>query len=428
MPNGSFNDFRNALLAFESGWDRDRYNAGQISDAQLTQWVGAPVSSFYPGLSSWGQLSDTQWRDMAYHSTNSLGFVGYQFGEALLIDLGYYQDDVYYLGGDIINRWDGTWTGKNGVNSLDDFKSHAAQDTAINEAFGYNFEMLSYYLGRQGRSISDFVGETVTYRDVNGAMVDVTLSLTGLMAAAHLRGASGLATLLLSDTASTDEYGTSILKYVKDFGGYDSPTADALIAFWQDRKAGGTAPLDMGGPQPSEPVLVGETLLGTVSRDILDGTDANDLLSGRGGNDRLAGRAGDDDLRGGGGRDRLIGQGGDDKLNGSHGADTIRAGAGNDTLIGGNGNDLLFGQGGNDLMIGGDGADTFAFGSNHGRARIRDFELGTDKIDILSGAQNINQIDFTTRGDHVVMSFDNVVVTVENITVEELASSDNFLF
>lgn len=235
MPNGSFNDFRNALLAFESGWDRDRYDAGQISDAQLTQWAGAPVGSFYPGLSSWGQLDATQWRDMAYHSTNSLGFVGYQFGEALLIDLGYYRDDVYYLGGDTINRWDGTWTGKNGVNSLDDFKTHAAQDTAINEAFGYNFEMLTHYLGQQGRSIADYVGETVSYRDVNGAMVDVTLSLTGLMAAAHLRGASGLATLLLSDTASTDEYGTSILKYVKDFGGYDSPTADALIAFWQDQ-------------------------------------------------------------------------------------------------------------------------------------------------------------------------------------------------
>ncbi|UWR47506.1 calcium-binding protein [Phaeobacter inhibens] len=422
MPNGSFNDFRNALLAFESGWDRDRYEAGQISDAQLTQWAGAPVGSFYPGLSSWGQLDATQWRDMAYHSTNSLGFVGYQFGEALLIDLGYYRDDVYYLGGDTINRWDGTWTGKNGVNSLDDFKTHAAQDTAINEAFGYNFEMLTHYLGQQGRSIADYVGETVSYRDVNGAMVDVTLSLTGLMAAAHLRGASGLATLLLSDTASTDEYGTSILKYVKDFGGYDSPTADALIAFWQDRKAGGNAPLDMGEPE------VGETLLGTVSRDILDGTGADDLISGRGGNDRLAGRAGDDDLRGGGGRDRLIGQNGDDKLNGSHGADTIRGGAGNDTLIGGNGNDKLFGQQGNDLLIGGDGADTFAFGSNHGRARIRDFEVGVDKIDIISGAESLSQIDFTAKGDHVVISFDNVVVTVENVSAAELSSSDNFLF
>ncbi|WP_405111227.1 hypothetical protein L0Z65_04690 [Phaeobacter sp. BS52] len=137
---------------------------------------------------------------------------------------------------------------------------------------------------------------------------------------------------------------------------------------------------------------------------------------------------GDDDLRGGGGRDRLIGQNGDDKLNGSHGADTIRGGAGNDTLIGGNGNDKLFGQQGNDLLIGGDGADTFAFGSNHGRARIRDFEVGVDKIDILSGAETLNQVDFTAKGHHVVMTFDNVVVTVENISVAELSNSDNFLF
>ena len=36
---------------------------------------------------------------MAYRSTNSFGFVGYQFGEALLIDLGYYDDDFYYGNG-----------------------------------------------------------------------------------------------------------------------------------------------------------------------------------------------------------------------------------------------------------------------------------------------------------------------------------------
>ena len=36
----SFEDFLSALLAFESGWDRDRYNDGVIQDWQLDQWGG----------------------------------------------------------------------------------------------------------------------------------------------------------------------------------------------------------------------------------------------------------------------------------------------------------------------------------------------------------------------------------------------------
>ena len=114
----SFDDFLDALLAFESGWDRERYNAGIITDAQLDSWAGGSVEEFYPSYSSWSDLTDAEWEAMAYRSMNSYGFVGYQFGEALLIDLGYYDDDVYYGNGAATNTWDGTWTGKNGVDSL----------------------------------------------------------------------------------------------------------------------------------------------------------------------------------------------------------------------------------------------------------------------------------------------------------------------
>ena len=37
---GSFEEFLSALVAFESGWDRERYNAGTIIDSQLDQWAG----------------------------------------------------------------------------------------------------------------------------------------------------------------------------------------------------------------------------------------------------------------------------------------------------------------------------------------------------------------------------------------------------
>ncbi|WP_293574547.1 calcium-binding protein [Phaeobacter sp.] len=504
MPVGSYDDFRGALLAFESGWDRERYDAGQIVDAQLTQWAGGSVGTFFPGYSNWGQLDDQQWEAMAYRSMNSLGFVGYQFGEALLIDLGYYQDDFYYIGGDTRNRWDGVWTGKNGVNSLDDFMTKEVQETAINEAFGYNLTLLEYFLGQAGRSLDEFVGQTVTYTDVDGSATQVTLSITGMLAAAHLRGASGLADLLVGNQASTDEYGTSILNYVQKFGGYDHPDVAALIAFWEDRRDGGTAELDTGSETPGsetpdsetpgdetpgdekpegqdpdpdpdpdkdpgkdpkdkpdswpdkepdkepgskpdnkpdnkpgekpdakpveKPAIDGEHLVGSMTRDQLMGTGADDLIAGRGGNDRLAGRAGDDELRGGMGRDKLTGQRGEDELRGNQGADTIRGGNGNDTLYGGAGKDKLFGQRGEDDLYGGGGADCFVFAANHGSAVIRDFQLGVDCITILNGADDISDLTFDTVGADVVMSFANVSVTINNVTVDQLLGEDHFTF
>ena len=238
MTKGTYEDFRDALRAFESGWDRARYEDGVIQDWQLDQWAGGPVTDFFPDYTSWGDLSDAEWDAMSYRSTNSLGFVGYQFGEALLIDLGYYDDDVFYLGGDTINRWDGAWTGKGGVTSLDDFLTEEAQETAIQEAFGFNLQTIETQLGYQGLSLDDFVGQTFTYTDVDGATVSVELTITGIMAASHLRGAFGTVNLLLGGGASTDENGTSILRYIEEYGGYDSPSVDEAIAFFEDRKTG----------------------------------------------------------------------------------------------------------------------------------------------------------------------------------------------
>ncbi|MEO0498836.1 MAG: calcium-binding protein, partial [Pseudomonadota bacterium] len=119
-------------------------------------------------------------------STNSLGFVGYQFGEALLIDLGYYDDTIFYGAGAATNTWDGSWTGKNGVTTLDDFMTKGAQEVAIQEAFGHNLQIIENDLAQQGLTLDDFVGTTTTYVDA-GQTVTVELSLTGIMAAAHLR-------------------------------------------------------------------------------------------------------------------------------------------------------------------------------------------------------------------------------------------------
>ena len=237
--NQGFEDFLDALLAFESGWDRERYDAGIISEQQLTTWARGTVQEFFPdsGYTSWGDLTDAEWETMSYQSFNVFGFVGYQFGEALLIDLGYYDDDVYYLNGADTNTWDGTWTGKNGANSLEDFLTQEVQDQAIRDAFGHNLEVIENGLAAAGTSLDDYLGTTRTYVD-GGQSVSVQLSMTGILAAAHLRGAPAVVDLLLNDTLSNDEFGTSILQYIEQFGGFASPSTEELITAWNDGRTG----------------------------------------------------------------------------------------------------------------------------------------------------------------------------------------------
>ncbi|GAB5378619.1 MAG: hypothetical protein AcusKO_50810 [Acuticoccus sp.] len=244
MPSGTFEDFLFDLKAFESGWDRERYDDGIIVDAQLDQWAGGSVEDYFPQYESWSELTAEEWDAMSYRSMNSYGFVGYQFGEALLIDLGYYDDDVYYLNGASTNTWDGTWTGKNGATSLEAFMTAEVQDKAIVDAFGFNLDIIEDQLAPAGASLDDYLGQTASYVE-NGQTVTVELTLTGVLAAAHLRGAWAVADLLLQGTLSFDEYGTSILQYMTQFGGYDSPTVESLIADWE---AGLTGDEGLGTP------------------------------------------------------------------------------------------------------------------------------------------------------------------------------------
>ena len=163
-----------------------------------------------------------------------------------------------------------------------------------------------------------------------------------------------------------------------------------------------------------------DTLFGGTGDDLLEGRLGNDTLSGGDGNDTLNGESGDDHLHGNGGADVLNGGDGVDHLHGSDGADTLNGGTGNDTLTGGDGNDTLNGGTGNDTLTGGDGndtlnggidndtltggdgndtlnggagvdtltggagADTFVFTALDGQNTITDFQLGLDRILILT--------------------------------------------
>lgn len=162
-----------------------------------------------------------------YTSENTLGFMGkYQFGEPLLTDLGYYQASVYYGNGADKNYWRGSWTGKRGISSKEQFlNSRDVQEAAIREAFNLNLQRVNGALAAQGQSINNYLGQQKTFND-GGASKTITISLSGILAGAHLRGAYGVADLLLKNQPSHDEYGTSILKYVEEYGGYNVSPAD----------------------------------------------------------------------------------------------------------------------------------------------------------------------------------------------------------
>ena len=392
MSKGGFTDFENALRAFESGVDEARYRSGQISETQIRGWIGDQNWNLLQA----GQLS---WRDAQYLSMNSLGFVGYQLGEALLIDLGYYQDSSYYGNGAATNTWDGTWTGKGGVTSLAALKT-GLQEGVMLDAFGYNLGIIENGLAAQGKTLDSLIGQTRSYTS-GGQTVSVELSLTGILAAAHLRGAYGTLDLLLNNQVSSDENGTSILKYMSDFGGYDpidrttlrnarqAGTTEALseqlwnIDFNRDGTIAGaaTSPFTNGpdrvlggdGPDTMRALGGNDTVSGRGGDDLIYGNTGDDVLSGNLGRDTLTGGQDRDLLFGGQDADMLYGNLGDDTLYGNLGDDFISGGQGSDTLYGGQGSDTLNGGLGNDLMFGNLGADRFVFGAGQGNDRVSGF-------------------------------------------------------
>ncbi len=153
---------------------------------------------------------------------------------------------------------------------------------------------------------------------------------------------------------------------------------------------------------------------GGDGRDRLRGGDGDDYLHGGAGRDRLNGGSGQDQLIGGSGNDVLVGGDGDDQLYGQSGDDRLRGGQGQDQLDGGNGCDRLFGgdgddrltdKDGGDVLTGGDGNDQFWIGSgNQGVTRIRDFQVGRDRIKFLELGTTYDQLSFTRRGNDTLIS------------------------
>jgi integrating conjugative element protein (TIGR03758 family) len=134
---------------------------------------------------------------------NSYGYLGlYQMGELALIDAGYYRSD-----GTSANDWQGQWTGKNGINSVQDFLANtAAQNQAIT---AYDTVLWNQI---ESKGLIQYLGNTY-----NGTII----TPSGLLAAGHLLGAGGLSSCLHGSGSCTDGYGTTATNYLAQFANYD---------------------------------------------------------------------------------------------------------------------------------------------------------------------------------------------------------------
>lgn len=157
-----------------------------------------------------------------YKVINKFGYVGkYQFGESALIDLGYYVSDGSSPWIKMPNdhkvfkyQWKGTWTGKDGINSLEDFRnSPDEQDVAA-------VSWVRLLCSRAHKAGADkYEGKVVS---------GISITHSGIVGAAHLKGFGtaehpGVMQFLTSNGKQdpADANGTSVSEYIEKFNDYD---------------------------------------------------------------------------------------------------------------------------------------------------------------------------------------------------------------
>jgi hypothetical protein len=146
-----------------------------------------------------------------YKAVNTIGYVGkYQFGTPALKDTGFIRSDVSNSNSNLKDP--ASWTGKMGVNSIEDFKNNPeAQEHAMKKLTMQNKKTLESKGAIQpGESAGDIAGK---------------------LAASHLLGAGGVSKNLREGIDSTDAYGTSGSSYMKlgQESQMQSDTSDKLM-------------------------------------------------------------------------------------------------------------------------------------------------------------------------------------------------------
>ncbi|WP_235869861.1 hypothetical protein [Veronia nyctiphanis] len=309
-----------------------------VRDCSTGEMISEPttISDFFKKLGIDGIYNQNSpndpamFKEMQYNSMNAWGFIGYQLGEALLIDSGYYSPttavvdgveyDSFYMfvpdstwigcktealaeiegsGGNKVyvtdnNRWQGTFVGKNGVNSLADLRKPEKQELVMRDAMHFNYKVLTKLLSDANMTWEQALNKSWPGTDDNGQPIEVKATMSGLLAASHLRGAWGTGALLTKDKITCDELGTCITKYVYKFGGFDtifdvpgdstthgSQYPEVLTAGWGNDTVitgGGSDTLKLNEQQGSVTTVVDFTVGDDLI--VLSGWEATDPLAG----------------------------------------------------------------------------------------------------------------------------------------------------
>ena len=141
-----------------------------------------------------------------YKAFNKYGYAGkYQMGEMAMTDVGYYikQSRVYN------NDWKGKFTGKDGIFSLEDFLN--------NPTVQENAQIL--FMKKQWSYLKSLGAHKYAGQNING----YTITPSGLLAGAHLKGAGSVIKYLKSggNIAEKDAFGTTVESYMKKFANYN---------------------------------------------------------------------------------------------------------------------------------------------------------------------------------------------------------------
>ncbi|MHA7774487.1 calcium-binding protein [Roseibium sp. M-1] len=239
-------------------------------------------------------------------------------------------------------------------------------------------------------------------------------------------------------------------------GGAGSDTLDGGEGTdWADYRgsnAGVTVAL-AGSTAPSGGHAEGDTLTGNSLVNTLRGENGNDILIGGAGADVLDGSTGADwaDYRtsnaavtvvlagigaqsGGHAEgdtltniENVFGSNFNDAITGNGLDNSLRGGAGNDVLKGGNGADTLRGDAGNDVLLGGAGGDIFFFAAFHGSDTVLDFQNGSDRFFIASGANSFAALAITADGGDTLIDFTGTTIRLNGINTALIDAGD-FIF
>lgn len=273
--DGSFLD---DLLAFESGIDPRKFPwyvdhlEREVVDAVEVEAVGRPkrtstgqlmrtrntVEAYFRHLGVFDLFEsqdETSLRAMQCGAMNALGFVGFQVGEGILVDCGYYRPrmvevpfgrglatvPMLYAGqlpertwaNDVrecvtvlpgwtspilatdANRWEGSFSGLDGIWSLDQLRTVRGQYAVIRRVMAHMHRTLRDLLAARGGHLDAFLPQAPTGQDT------VVATLSGVLASTHLCGPYAVADWVVDRREASDEFGVTLSEYMIRFSGYD---------------------------------------------------------------------------------------------------------------------------------------------------------------------------------------------------------------